>query len=376
MQNQIDITILCKVVDNFGDIGVVYRLAKALTELCNNPINNFPKIKLRIVVDNLHSFSLLEPKIDEKKSIQEINEWKVLQWNDNEICLSEFQKNPPKIIIECFQCGRPDWLDHLLFDIKVPNIVNIVMLDYLTAEDYAETFHCLKSLTRSARVQKVNFMPGFTTKTGGLIQDENFINFKPIEKNLDNNFNAVFFSYTKDWMPVVKALNTFNKEITKNTLQILAAKGVGLSSFLQACKEANFTVKELDFLPQKEWDNLLYNSPLLFIRGEDSLSRACLSGKPFIWHAYPQSEDYQLVKVQALLEKLKPFFYSDHFKIIEKCWLTYNGKKGNLEQDLTEFLLIYKEIFIGFQKFSENLKKNGDLAKHLMTFILKTINIE
>ena len=49
------------------------------------------------------------------------------------------------------------------------------MLDYLTAEPYAETFLCLKSLSRSARVQKVNFMPGFTPKTGGLILDRQFL---------------------------------------------------------------------------------------------------------------------------------------------------------------------------------------------------------
>ena len=46
-----DVTILCKVVDNFGDIGVVYRLARALTDL-------YPDISIRIIVDNLKSFSL------------------------------------------------------------------------------------------------------------------------------------------------------------------------------------------------------------------------------------------------------------------------------------------------------------------------------
>ena len=40
-----DITLLCKVVDNFGDIGVVYRLARALKELsdaeeCRNKFTN------------------------------------------------------------------------------------------------------------------------------------------------------------------------------------------------------------------------------------------------------------------------------------------------------------------------------------------------
>ena len=60
-----DVTILCKVVDNFGDIGVVYRLARALTDL-------YPDISIRIIVDNLKSFSLLEPLVQENKEFQKI----------------------------------------------------------------------------------------------------------------------------------------------------------------------------------------------------------------------------------------------------------------------------------------------------------------
>ena len=62
MTDNLDITILCKVVDNFGDIGVVYRLSRAISELKENR-PDLPEIKVRIVVDNLTSFSLLEPRV-------------------------------------------------------------------------------------------------------------------------------------------------------------------------------------------------------------------------------------------------------------------------------------------------------------------------
>ena len=176
MQKNIDITILCKVVDNFGDIGVVFRLAKSLLEVQKQNPDLFPEINIRIVTDNLKSFSLLEPKIDEKLDVQSVLGFQVFNW-ENEANLEHFQKNPPEVILECFQCGRPSWLETLLFDIKVQNIVQIVMIDYLSAEDYAETFHLLQSLTRSARVKKINFMPGFTQKTGGLIFYNHEIDF-------------------------------------------------------------------------------------------------------------------------------------------------------------------------------------------------------
>ena len=397
MQNFLDITILCKVVDNFGDIGVVYRLARALSEL-KNTRPDFPDIKLRIIVDNLKSFSLLEPKIAPEKDFQKCNNWEIYNWNSSDMCFSAFEKNPPKIIFECFQCGRPDWLEKLLFDVKVPNLVDIIMLDYLTAEDYAETFHKLKSLTRSSKVQKVNFMMGFTEKTGGLILDNDFLSSLKNKndgnftlKNTKDTFPIVFFSYPRDWTPAVRAFNNFNHNILKSKnetetkkLTINLAKGAGFESFKSACDkmsdEISFDINELPFLSQIEWDSLLVNSPIIFVRGEDSLSRACLCGNPFVWHAYPQTEEYQLVKVKALLDRMRFFFNENDFKIIEKCFLVYNKTNPDaveLESVLMEFLSNSGKFKYGFEAFSNSLLKNGNLAEHIIDFALerqKTLN--
>lgn len=420
MDSVLDITLLCKVVDNFGDIGVVYRLARALTDISkrgeslplvgtslpptpsagddSSPATP-PKLNLRIIADNLESFRLLCPQIDPKKEEQTVNGWQIYNWNAGTTCLNAFRKNQPRIIIECFQCGRPDWLENLLFTEKVQDVVHIIMLDYLTAEDYAETFHKLKSLTRSARVQKVNFMPGFTQKTGGLILDKPFMesllarDSKNAEKRAElsggtslssesESFNAVFFSYPRDWTPAVRALQKFNKEKANGALNVLLARGAGYESFLNsyksvtAAKEAGgktlFTLTELNFLPQTEWDSLLTRTPLLFIRGEDSLSRACLCGVPFVWHAYPQTEEYQLVKVQALLERMRPHFAPQDFEHVERCWQIYNTTNASardLEDSLYAFLRAYSDLKPGFADFSASLLKNGDLAQNLLEFI-------
>ena len=358
-----------------------------------------PKLNLRIIADNLESFRLLCPQIDPAKEEQTVNGWQIYNWNAGTTCLNAFRKNQPRIIIECFQCGRPDWLETLLFTEKVPDVVHIIMLDYLTAEDYAETFHKLKSLTRSARVQKVNFMPGFTQKTGGLILDKPFIesllarDSKNAEKCAEvsggtslssesESFNAVFFSYPRDWTPAVRALQKFNKEKANGALNVLLARGAGYESFLNAyksvaaAKEAGdktlFTLTELNFLPQTEWDSLLTRTPLLFIRGEDSLSRACLCGVPFVWHAYPQTEEYQLVKVQALLERMRPHFAPHDFAFVERCWQVYNTtdtSARDLEDSLYAFLRAYSDLKPGFADFSASLLKNGDLAQNLLEFI-------
>ena len=370
-EKTLDVTILCKVVDNFGDIGFVYRLARSLSDLC-------PNLRLRIVADNLKSFSLLCPEIDPKKDEQNANGWQIFNWNAGKTCLESFRKNSPKIILECFQCGRPEWLETLLFTEKIPNVAHIIMIDYLTAEPYAETFHKLKSLTRSAKVQKVNFMPGFTKKTGGLILDKPFLDaLKNRTYVNDKFFNILYFGYQRNYSPVIRALQNFNNKNEKK-INLLLAKGAGFDSFLAAydaekSAEKNlFALEELPFLPQIEWDALLTKTPLLFIRGEDSLSRACLCGVPFVWHAYPQTEEYQLVKVNALLDRMSVHFSPEDFKIIRKCWQLYNTTNAGpkeLENALNDFLQNYKKLYGGFKDFSESLLKNGDLTEHLLEFI-------
>ena len=307
-EKQRDITILCKVVDNFGDIGFVFRLARSITEGAG-------EAKLRLVVSDLPSFSKLEPKIDSTKSSQiydyQGNEWQVFDWNCTAVCKAEFRANRPRVILECFQCARPEWLDEILFDENQTNITHIINIEYLTAEDWADDFHLLKSGTRSAFVKKVNFMPGFTAKTGGLVLDNSFMKCltdreyaksllkyeAKIEVN-DDDFNVVVFSYERDFSPVVRALSSFADVFQKQgkCFRIFVADGKNKKVFQDALlKSGNDILLKnslwLPFLTQQTWDALITLSDFNFVRGEDSLSRAVLAGKPFAWHAYPQENE-------------------------------------------------------------------------------------
>ena len=252
-----DILILCKVVDNFGDIGVVYRLARALSDLR-------PSLNLTLVVSNLESFHALAPQIEPKKSLQDFryknSVWKIVDWNlgiGNEelgmrneegavdTCeeIQNFSLLTPhfSLILECFQCGRPDWLENLLFSPDFTDEVQILQIDYLTAEDYAEEFHLLKSGTRKTNIKKRFFMPGFTEKTGGLIFSEKLAvsnekfensrmdagkskerkfclplgeqNFLVGLKNTRKYFSILFFAYEDDCSAVVQAISDFQEKM-------------------------------------------------------------------------------------------------------------------------------------------------------------------
>ena len=370
-----NITILCKVVDNFGDIGFVYRLARALTELDST-------LNLRLVVSDLNAFSQLAPQVVPDRAEQICCGWQIFDWNAGDECTRAFSQNPPAIILECFQCGRPDWLETLLFDSPggAEPLAYIVNIDYLTAEDYADEFHLLKSGTRSARVKKINFMPGFTKKTGGLILDRDFMQnrtraLEARQKDAStvaatrDAFTVAMFSYERDFAPVLEAMAAFRRRSGRN-VRVLVAAGKSHAPFMKAWEQAEkpVEVETLPFLPQQDWDALLCRTDFNFVRGEDSLSRACLAGVPFVWQAYIQDENYHLVKLAALNERLRPCLSEADFCAYNEYTRAYNVGKDSAD-GLERLLLEAEALRAGFARFADNLAANGNMAANLLEWI-------
>ena len=389
-----EITVLCKVVDNFGDIGVVFRLCRALSELKKN-------LEIQLVVSNLDSFAKISKGIDSTKTFQEFRGWKVFDWNDNALCKKEFSKNPPEFILECFQCGRPEWLEELLFSPQFNLNVQIVNVEYLTAESWADDFHLLKSGTRSAKIKKINFMPGFTKKTGGLILDKNFMcclsekkfALNLVKQNLDkkilsedfsDSFKILIFSYPKNFDFLASAIKEFS--FLKKII-VFVASGAGADSAKISLKKFKVDFVCLPFMQQEVWDAFLSLMDFSFVRGEDSFSRCCLLGNPFIWNIYPQEEEFHIVKLNAFLQKIKipqiekfSFLYNRNFKasccpesleILEEKKLPSELEKINSEMktEILSLLKNYESLKPEFKKFSNEILKNGNLAENLLNFL-------
>ena len=363
------VMILCRVVDNFGDIGVVYRLAKSLSR-------KRAGISLLIAVYGIGTFKKLCPKIDADKKIQKIDfgesEWTVLDWR---LTRAEFMESGiliPALILECFQCGRPEFLEEILFSDGFRRETQIVNIDYLTAEGYAEEFHLLKSGTRKKEIHKINFLPGFTERTGGLIDSKSAANAEKLDGDF---FNILVFTYEQDFSPFLEAVLQFQKKFKK--ARIFLAQGCGRKPFLESL--AGFSEKgaekievvELGFLPQERWDSLLAAMDFCLVRGEESLSRAALSGIPFLWHAYRQEENYQLVKVEALLVRMERHFPEGEFKKIRGLWIGLNDSETEkigmkLFFDVLESAFL-ERISHGFREFAQSLSGN-DLAENLLEY--------
>lgn len=410
-----NITLLCKVVDNYGDIGFVYRLSRDIKE-------KYPEAELRLVVSNLESFASMASGVDKDLPFQNYNGCIVLDWNNAEVCTKEFTETPPEVILECFQCGRPEWREDILFekndDGKVYQLINV---EYLTAEEWADGFHLLKSGTRSVNVRKVNFMPGFSDKTGGLVLDRSFLRClydfsyaasvlgsdlenkcgkdfaKEIVGKLEKSgeYNVVLFSYGKDFSNEISALEKFQENIRSVNenfnVNLFISSGLTAECFYGAYEKTGKKLKvyQLPYLEQTAWDALLCTSDFNFVRGEDSFARASLSGKPFVWHAYLQDNEYQIVKVDAILRRMKNFMSDSYFDAYSKYMLKYNlnGIRdvcpeaqeilGKISMDFSmegSFSCVLEHLLeernqSSYKEFSLNLLKNGNLTENLMHYI-------
>jgi len=388
--------ILCKVVDNYGDIGVVYRLARALSEAPGAP-------RLRLVVDDLRAFNQLEPAVDPSRAVQSVRGWTLLSWASPDVAAAgayeaAYRDDPALAVVECFACGRPDWLEEKLFDAAAGRPRTIVNLEYLSAEPYADEFHRMPSLTRSPDVRKHIFMPGFTPATGGLILDGAFMaalrrygepSTRAGERRelaaragfdaagLEGRYWVVVFGYERDYGHIVDDLAEFHRG---GPVLVLVASGKSEACFVAAWERSGrpFPVIRLPFLRQETWDEVLCAADFLVVRGEDSMARAALAGKPFLWHAYPQQGAHQMVKVRALIDRMRPHFKPGEFSAVEDASLAFNdrladGADVRGEERILPLLSGGSTLSAGFKAFSERLLANGDLGSNLMTFLREIV---
>ncbi|WP_051919554.1 elongation factor P maturation arginine rhamnosyltransferase EarP [Basilea psittacipulmonis] len=306
------IDIFCRVIDNYGDIGVCWRLAKDLYQrLSKNQSQHFAqplrlndssdpeKPIIRLFVDDLNALKKIVPDYSDTQQHGVF----VFSWNDAE------QLIPATWVIETFACELPTpYLDKMSGHTKA-----WVNLEYLSAESWVESCHLLPS-PQANGVKKYFFFPGFYSRTGGLIRESDALTDKPLKlasqlglaerlRDLKAQGKRLFFYFAYTHAPIHSLLESLPKDVILLAPQLDAFHP-------QICP--------IPFVSQSDFDELLQYCGFNFIRGEDSFVRAIWAGKPFLWHIYPQSE-------QTHIEKLKAWLATTSFdERIQKQFLSWN----------------------------------------------------
>ncbi|MEJ1958431.1 MAG: elongation factor P maturation arginine rhamnosyltransferase EarP [Nitrosomonadales bacterium] len=308
MNKPVGCDIFCAVVDNYGDIGICWRLARQLAHEHG--------LAVRLWVDDLASLCRLCPQVDGQLEQQNCRGVEIRHWID-----LFPETKPVHLVIGAFACKLPERYVAAMAALEhKPVWIN---LEYLSAENWVENCHKLPSPHPSLPLIKYFFFPGFSPKTGGLLLERDLLVRRDSFQN-DWTQQAVFWQSIGLEIPDADTLKVSLFSYENSTLHelmdvwtcgtqavlCLVPEGRILPQVEQYFKDegqdcyirGNLEVRVVPFVEQDRYDELLWACDINFVRGEDSCVRAQWAGKPFVWHIYPQHDGAHLHKLRAFME--------------------------------------------------------------------------
>lgn len=381
------IDIVCQVVDNYGDIAVVWRLAQALVQ--DGP----PQLRVRLLVDDWDSFRLLNPALDLTADRQELPVPGGLVTALRARALDKLESErraPADVLIEAFGAPTPVvWLESFLAAAaQGPGCLRmrvILHLEYLTAEAWSEEYHLLPSPVGRDGVERWFFVPGFRPKTGGLVFTDPPPDPAP---RGPEDWLMTLFSYEHDFTRFWEDLADFLAE-RDQTARVLVFAGRSQAGALESFSRtatrrgdglSRIVVVEQPFVDQNSYTALLAAGDFHVVRGEESWVQAILSGKAFLWQAYLQPEGHQKVKVEAFLEVWRPWFEAEGpeallvFEKIAGEFRAFNQRLVNsAEENPLEGYRVFWENRSLLEKigraWARDLRKNAKLSRKMLEFL-------
>ena len=384
--------IFCKVIDNYGDIGVCWRLARQLAAESG--------LAVRLWVDDLAVFARLESRVDRASAAQEVAGVQICCWEDAANAIAA------DVVIEAFACDPPEaYIAAMAARAEKPVWIN---LEYLTAEDWAAGSHALPSPHPRLPLVKHFFFPGFTPDTGGLIREAGLIealrNFQAdgaaqaefwqrtagctvaedaLKVSLFAYENAAIPGLLNAWaqgerevfcavtagrhVPQVEAWAA-SSGLASGRQSSLPEKGSGLKPALQSTLQVGrLTLAFLPFLPQGDYDLLLAACDLNFVRGEDSFVRAQWAGRPFVWHIYQQEEGAHLPKLAAFMNLYCAGMNAQAAHPLREFWQAWE-REESADLHWPALHAALSALQAHAEKWAENLVSHTDLASKLLIF--------
>jgi len=289
--------IFCQVIDNHGDLGVCWRLARQLHAAGQ---------AVRLWVDDASALSWMAP--DHASSGIELLGW------DHAHPETLTQRTVGDVWIEAFGCNIPEaFVAHgVAARTTAPLWIN---LEYLSAEDWVPRMHGLPSPIMSGPAQgwtKRFVYPGFTPETGGLLREADLL---PRQTHFDRTAARQQLApelSTEAWLISLfcyepAALPKLLTSLAGTPHQLLVTPGRPLAAVQAAVAHLSAAPVWLPLAhtDQGGFDELLWACDLNFVRGEDSLVRALWAGRAFVWQIYPQDDQAHHAKLEAFLDWLQ-----------------------------------------------------------------------
>ncbi|MBL0532731.1 elongation factor P maturation arginine rhamnosyltransferase EarP [Aeromonas dhakensis] len=391
-----DWDIFCCVVDNFGDIGVTWRLARQLKQEGALPAQE-SEVQVRLWVDDLASFARICPGLDPAQESQWVDGIHIQHWHET----LPADTIPARVVIEAFACELPaPFVAQMASQPSPPCWLN---LEYLSAESWVEDCHGLASPQRlesqslgSLSLNKYFFFPGFTARTGGLLCERGLIVERERWQQDEAGLNAYWASlglppkqelelrvslFTYESAALTSLVESWCQGATPVTLLLPLGRslndvltGAGLADAVPTARAGdllrvgNLTIKLLPMTDQAGYDRLLWSCDLNLVRGEDSFVRAQWAAHPFLWHIYPQEEQAHMVKLDGFLDH-----YLAELPTATGQWLRGFSHALNQGENIREWWAQWPDHAAIWQQhgrhWSHKLLQDGDLVTRLVKFL-------
>lgn len=366
--------IFCCVVDNYGDIGVTWRLARQLVAEQGQAV--------RLWVDDLKAFVRICPEAQADAAQQwqqgvDVRQWP-REWQDTAVA---------DVVIGAFACQLPPaYVQGMLDQPRAPLWLN---LDYLSAEDWVEGCHGLPS-PQANGLRKVFFFPGFTAKTGGLLREANLLAQRDalqhdpaVRKAFLQGLGVLseanarlisLFAYENpgvaSWLDALAADSRANHLLVPEGRvlgDVQAWLGEQALSVGSVARRGALTVQILPFVSQDDYDRLLWSCDFNAVRGEDSFVRAQWAARPLLWHIYVQEEYAHWEKLEAFLDLYIQGLSAPAGEALVQLWRAWN-MDSDMGQAWQQVLAHWDELDQHARRWSATQAAQPDLATALVQF--------
>jgi uncharacterized repeat protein (TIGR03837 family) len=367
--------IFCTVIDNYGDIGITWRLARQLADEHG--------IRPRLWVDDLSAFRAIRPEVDPALPRQILAGVEIRRWTEplpNE--------TPGEVVIEALACNLPEPF-MLAMAARQPSPVWL-NLEYLSAEDWVRGCHGLPSPHPRLPLTKYFFMPGYVPGTGGVLKEAwlgtRRDRFQASPEEQAEFWRAIgvpalapdatrvsLFAY--ETHSVGGLLDRWAEAAEPVELFVPAGKVLpGLAAWLGehprvggAWQRGRLRVHALPMLDQDAYDRLLWACDCNFVRGEDSFVRAQWARRPLVWQAYRQDEGAHWPKIEAFLNLYVEALDIEAAAALRGLWMAWNRDQAPGEH-WDVFWRQRPALVAHADRWAGKLATVGDLAANLVRF--------
>lgn len=360
--------IFCSIVDNYGDIGVCWRLARQLA--------NEHGLAVRLWIDHPDIAAKLIHGMNPALEIQEISCVEIRHWT-----MPFPEVGIPEVVIEAFACELPDTYLRAMQHAR-PLWIN---LEYLSAESWVDNFHAGQSVHPQLGLTKHFFFPGFSAASGGLLRERHLLEqrkhfqqsparqatfWQSLGISPQHAYTVSLFCYPH--APVDSLLTAMSQ--CQDAVLCIIPEGPlanrAIHWHASNNNHGNLKIVTIPFLSQAEYDQLLWACDLNFVRGEDSWIRALWAGKPMIWQPYRQEEDAHLGKLEAFLRRYTdncPTALMESMTSAHHAW-NQDGLEGFTAASWQSLLAALPDWQHHAQSWTQRQAAESDLAAKLVIY--------